>query len=67
VFIVCTSIDSHELAAAFGVGTWELGKHHLHPTVTTIIALKNMFDMREVDQFLLLLEHDFSFYYLPNG
>lgn len=67
VFIACTSEESYELAEAFGVGAFELGKHHLEPEHANIDKLVSRFGQQDVDQFKLLRANGFSFYYLPNA
>ena len=67
VFLAPTSDDSHALAAAFGVGAFEMGKHHLDAHKVNLERLRGLCSEREVADFLRLREHGFQFYYLPNG
>lgn len=67
IFLACTSSASHELAQAFGVGTMELGNHHLNPFSADIKALESLFGKDDVAQFKLLREHGFNFFYAPNA
>lgn len=67
VFIACTSDDSHQLAAAFGVGAMELGKHQLNPHSANIAQLIAMFGDHNVAQFQCLAQHGFDFFYLPHA
>lgn len=67
IFLAPTSAVSHDLAAAFGVGAFELGKHHLDAYKADLARLRDVSSEREVAAFLNLREHGFQFYYLPNG
>ena len=67
MFLAPTSTDSHALAAAFGVGAFEMGKHHLDGHKADLERLRDLCSEREVAAFLNLREHGFQFYYLPNG
>jgi len=67
VFIAGTSHDSHELASAFGVGAMELGKHQLNPIISSTDELSKIFGEHNVAQFQLLVQHGFTFYFLPNA
>lgn len=68
VFVVPRpSSISHELARAFGVEAMELGKHHLNPQTADVRWLESVFGEQDTANFMLLREHKFNFYYLPNG
>jgi hypothetical protein len=67
VFVACTSSASHQLAAAFGVGAMELGRHELSPERANHELLVEVFGERDVEQFQLLARSGFRFYYLPNA
>lgn len=67
MFLAATSSDSHALAAAFGVGAFEMGKHHLDAYKADLAQLRHLCSEREVTDFLKLRENGFQFYYLPNG
>ena len=67
VFVAPTSEQSHQLAAAFGVGVMELGRHVLCPKDANLKLLEEVFGKQDVDGFLLLAESGFQFYYLPNA
>jgi len=67
VFLAPTSDDSRALAAVFGVGAFEMGKHHLDAQRADLGRLRDLCSEREVADFLNLREHGFQFYYLPNG
>lgn len=67
VFLAPTSADSHDLAAAFGVGAFEMGKHHLDAYKVDLERLRDLCSEPEVVVFLKLREHGFQFYYMPNG
>jgi len=67
VFIAGTSSASDALAAAFGVGAMELGRHHLNPQVANIAQLKAEFGEDDVGNFMRLAARGFQFYYLPNA
>jgi hypothetical protein len=67
IFLAPTSVDSHALAAAFGVGAFEMGKHHLDAHKADLAQLRGLCSERELTDFLNLREHGFEFYYLPNG
>ena len=67
VFVACTSEASYQLAAAFGVGAMELGKHELHPELANQKLLAEVFGKQNLEQFLLLAKTGFRFYYLPNA
>lgn len=67
IFLACTSEASHGLASAFGVGTMDLGRHHLKPESADLQKLEGLFGQKDVDQFILLRKHGFNFYYLPNA
>lgn len=67
VFLAGTPDLSHKLAAAFGVGAMELGKHKLETNLANIDALTEVFGEQNVAQFQLLARHGFSFFYLPNA
>lgn len=67
VFLAGTSEASHQLAAAFGVGAMELGKHELHPERANHELLAEVFGEQNLAQFVLLAQAGFRFYYLPNA
>jgi hypothetical protein len=67
VFIAGTSDASHKLAAAFGVGVMELGRHKLEASRANIGALIDVFGEQNVAQFQCLVRHGFSFFFLPNA
>ena len=67
VFIAETSDASHRLAAAFGVGAMELGRHKLDASHANTDALIDLFGEEEVAQFQCLVRHGFTFYFLPNA
>ena len=67
VFLAATSGESHDLAEAFGVGAFEMGKHHLDAQKVSIEKLRSLGDERGIADFLNLRDHGFQFYYLPNG
>lgn len=67
VFLACTSEASHQLAAAFGVGAMDLGRHELRPECANTDLLVEIFGKQNVERFLLLSMHGFRFYYLPNA
>lgn len=67
VFIAGTSDASHKLAAAFGVGAMELGRHKLDGNQANIGALIDVFGELNVAQFQCLVRHGFSFFFLPNA
>lgn len=67
VFIACSSETSHKLAAAFGVGAMDLGKHKLDPNKANLGELIDIFGESNVEQFLCLAMNNFEFYFLPNA
>jgi hypothetical protein len=67
IFLAATSGESHDLAAAFGVGALDMGKHHLDAYKADLAKLRDLDSERAVADFLNLREHGFQFYYLPNG
>jgi hypothetical protein len=67
VFLAPTTSDSHALAEAFGVGAFEMEKHHLDAQKVSIEKLRDLCCEQEIEDFLNLREHGFEFYYLPNG
>jgi hypothetical protein len=67
VFLAGTSEASHQLAAAFGVGAMELGRHELQPEHANHELLVKEFGEQSVQQFVLLVRSGFRFYYLPNA
>ncbi len=48
VFLAATSSESHELAAAFGVGAFEMGRHRLDPRKADLAALAARFGETDV-------------------
>lgn len=67
VFLAGTSEASHKLAAAFGVGAMELGRHKLNPQAAQIAELTEVFGEANVAQFQCLARSGFNFFYLPNA
>jgi hypothetical protein len=67
VFLAATSSESYDLAEAFGVGAFEMGKHHLDAQRVSIEKLRSLCDEREISDFLNLREHGFECYYMPNA
>lgn len=67
VFIACTSETSHLLAAAFGVGAMDLGKHKLDPRKASLGELTEIFGENNVAQFQRLVRNNFEFYFIPNA
>ncbi len=67
VFIAGNSDDSRMLAAAFGVGAMELGRHQLDPAKANTEWLREAFGEAGVANFVCLAEHGFEFFYLPNA
>ncbi len=67
IFIACTSETSHKLAAAFGVGAMDLGKHKLDPDKASLGELTEIFGENNVAQFQCLARNNFEFYFIPNA
>jgi hypothetical protein len=67
VFLAGTSEASHQLAAAFGVGAMDLGKHELLPECANYELLVEVFGEQALQQFVLLARSGFRFFYLPNA
>ena len=67
VFIAETSAASHALAAAFGVGAMELGRHRLDAATANRTQLFAEFGEGDVENFERLAAHGFEFFYLPNA
>ncbi len=67
VFLGCTSEESGRLANAFGVGAMELGKHVLDPDLANIDEIEEVFGEKQVMEYKCLVQHGFSFFYLPNA
>ncbi|NHZ63725.1 hypothetical protein [Massilia genomosp. 1] len=67
VFLAFTSDASHALAKAFGVGAMDLGKHHLNPHAARINDLIELFGVDDVEQFIVLRDNGFNFYFAPNA
>lgn len=67
VFVAGTSECSHQLAAAFGVGAMELGKHKLDPAQANVAQLVEVFGEENTLQFTRLAQAGFAFFYLPNA
>ncbi|GAA0750932.1 hypothetical protein LRH25_31505 [Ideonella azotifigens] len=67
VFLAATSDESVALAAAFGVGAFEMGKHKLDPKNADIEALALQFGEADAGNFRRLASRGFEFYYMPNG
>jgi hypothetical protein len=67
VFLAMTSEESHKLAACFGVGAMDLGRHELNSHVADEKKLAEVFDEENVRDFLVLRENGFKFYFLPNA
>ncbi len=67
VFLAMTSEESHALAACFGVGALDFGRHELNPQAADQKKLTEVFDQENVRDFLLLREYGFKFYFLPNA
>lgn len=73
VFYCETSSTSRELAAAFGVRAFDLGKHHLDPSWVDMYHLEHVAGeyssgVREgIENFLALRDAGFQFYYMPHG
>lgn len=67
VFIACTSEAGHKLAAAFGVGAMDLGKHKLDPHKASLRELTEIFGENNVAQFQCLVRNNFEFFFLPNA
>ena len=67
VFETFGSTDSEKLARCFGVGRWDLGRHHLDASCADLKRLRQDFDERSIDQFIVLREAGFQFYFMPNG
>ena len=67
VFLAATSSESHELAAAFGVGAFEMGRHRLDSRQADLTALATRFGETDVTNFRRLAARGFEFFYMPNG
>ena len=67
VFFAATTDESSALAAAFGVGAFEMGKHKLDPKNADIGALIAQFGEADADSFLRLAGRGFEFFYMPNA
>lgn len=67
VFGEFTTTGSRALAAAFGVGALEMGRHVLDPAAANIAQLTEQCGEEEVDNFQRLARAGFRFYYLPNA
>ena len=67
VFTAETTDASERLARAFGVGAWDLGRHHLDPAGADVDGLTEISSEREVADFLALRAAGFEFFYQPHG
>jgi hypothetical protein len=67
VFLAATTDESVALAAAFGVGAFEMGKHKLDASCANIEALIAQFGEADAGNFKRLAGRGFEFYYMPNG
>lgn len=67
VFLAATTDESVALAAAFGVGAFEMGRHKLDPSSANIDALLAQFGEADADNFRRLASRGFEFFYMPNG
>ena len=67
VFETFGSTSSEALAQCFGVGRWDLGRHRLDAACADLKTLQRDFEERSTEQFIVLREAGFQFYYMPNG
>ncbi|WP_343713711.1 hypothetical protein [Inquilinus sp.] len=67
LFSVFATDISYRLAAAFGVGAMELGKHEFTSRNVDLGLLTEIVGADGVESFLLLASHGFRFFYLPNA
>lgn len=67
VFVACSTDESRAIAEAFGFGVSDLGSHHIDPAQANYAKLTAAFSVKEVQQFLALVQSGFDFYFLPNG
>jgi hypothetical protein len=67
VFEALTSEQSHKLADCFKVKAMELGNHVLNPDLADLVWLENEFGPEAVQNFQVLRQANFKFYYLPNA
>ena len=67
VFVALNREESFDLAAAFGVGVMDLGRHDLDPRSANLQVLDEVFGDETVRGFLLLRDNGFRFYFLPNA
>ena len=67
VFLAATTDESVALAAAFGVGAFEMGKHRLDAQKADIDKLTELFGEADARNFQRLAGSGFDFFYMPNG
>ena len=67
VFLAATTEESVALAAAFGVGAFEMGKHRLAAQKGDIGRLTELFGEADARNFQRLAASGFEFFYMPNG
>ena len=67
VFEAFGSTQSEKLSQCFGVGRWDLGRHVLDASRAALDTPRRDFDERSTDDFMVLREAGFQFYYMPNG
>lgn len=67
VFETFGSTNSEALARCFGVGRWDLGRHHLDASRADLETLRRDFEESSTEQFTVLREAGFQFYYMPRG
>jgi hypothetical protein len=66
VFETFGSSNSEDLARCFGMGRWDLGRHHLDATRADLKALGKV-DEESAESFVTLRDAGFQFYYMPKG
>ena len=61
------STESHKLAKAFKIDPWNFNEHHLNPHEADLNLLEELFSPEEVEDFVVLRNAGFDFFFLPNG
>jgi len=65
VFESVSSTTTHYLTQAFGIGLWDFANHELNPRTANIELLQEVFGWDWSENFMVLRDAGFRFYFLP--
>ena len=65
VFVSVSSGTTQQLARAFGIDVWDFARHELDPQAANVELLQETFGWERPENFMVLRDAGFRFYFMP--